>query len=190
MQQKPTLFSWEGKMSSCKICPEEAKLTGLCRRCYYREYEKKPSRHTWKKAYGSSESRKEYARSYSKTEAFARSQQKYHRTEKFKLVINRYQTTINAKYKELLRTAKRRQLEVNITFEQYAPLVQENNCFYCPNSLSKLGSGLDRKDNSIGYTLENVVPCCRSCNRTKGDRLTFEEMVAISDLLNTMRKTA
>lgn len=29
-------------------------------------------------------------------------------------------------------------------------------------------NGLDRKDNRIGYTLSNVVPCCETCNRGKG----------------------
>ena len=28
-------------------------------------------------------------------------------------------------------------------------------------------SGLDRVDNSIGYILENVVPCCVTCNSMK-----------------------
>lgn len=28
-------------------------------------------------------------------------------------------------------------------------------------------NGVDRINNSIGYVIENCVPCCRQCNRSK-----------------------
>ena len=28
-------------------------------------------------------------------------------------------------------------------------------------------NGIDRADNSIGYSRDNVLPCCRACNRMK-----------------------
>lgn len=47
-------------------------------------------------------------------------------------------------------------------------------CHYCGaapgNRLGRLAitySGLDRTDNSRGYELGNVVPCCRTCNELK-----------------------
>lgn len=56
-------------------------------------------------------------------------------------------------------------------------------CVYCgelpSNEISRSGSfsdrsllvnGIDRIDNSIGYVLENVVPCYGLCNRIKSDR--------------------
>lgn len=27
--------------------------------------------------------------------------------------------------------------------------------------------GIDRIDNALGYTLDNIVPCCRTCNFMK-----------------------
>ena len=57
-----------------------------------------------------------------------------------------------------------------------------SNCHYCgveprqyPKSYKKKGirngdylyNGLDRKDNTAGYTINNVVPCCWSCNNLK-----------------------
>ena len=30
-----------------------------------------------------------------------------------------------------------------------------------------LYNGIDRKNNFLGYTLENIVPCCEKCNRAK-----------------------
>jgi 5-methylcytosine-specific restriction endonuclease McrA len=38
-------------------------------------------------------------------------------------------------------------------------------CHYCGNKI--IGVGLDRIDSSIGYTIENCVPCCKDCNIMK-----------------------
>lgn len=35
-------------------------------------------------------------------------------------------------------------------------------------------NGIDRIDNTQGYTKRNVVPCCKVCNRAKGDMLIEE----------------
>lgn len=46
-------------------------------------------------------------------------------------------------------------------------------CFYC----GSLGpNGIDRVDNSKGYTVENTVSCCWPCNRAKMD-LTPKEFI-------------
>ena len=37
-------------------------------------------------------------------------------------------------------------------------------------------NGIDRVDNTRGYTLDNVVPCCFKCNRAK-DTMTKEEFL-------------
>jgi len=37
-------------------------------------------------------------------------------------------------------------------------------------------NGLDRVDSKLGYTLSNVVPCCKHCNKAKLDR-TREEFI-------------
>jgi 5-methylcytosine-specific restriction endonuclease McrA len=58
-------------------------------------------------------------------------------------------------------------------------------CFYCgtkPERIKKsphntgdfVYNGLDRKDSTKGYTISNVVPCCRSCNLSKND-MTISE---------------
>lgn len=56
------------------------------------------------------------------------------------------------------------------------------SCFYCGHAPSRARSvekngknygdfiynGIDRMDNAKGYTLENAVPCCHTCNVAKG----------------------
>jgi hypothetical protein len=38
-------------------------------------------------------------------------------------------------------------------------------------------NGIDRKNNSIGYVLENCLPCCTSCNLMKGT-LDYHDFIA------------
>jgi len=81
-------------------------------------------------------------------------------------------------------SAKRRKLEFNLTEEQFKELIQQN-CYYCgskPNNISKrfncngsyIYNGLDRIDNTKGYTIDNVVSCCRFCNMAKNNH-TIQE---------------
>lgn len=61
--------------------------------------------------------------------------------------------------------ARQRGLVWGLTFEQVEAVISQP-CHYCG---AKEGyNGIDRKDSSVGYFPENVVPCCKSCNRIKG----------------------
>jgi hypothetical protein len=83
--------------------------------------------------------------------------------------------------------AKKRGYEFKLTREKFRELTQKP-CHYCgaaPSNVSRnknlkvdtgdfVYSGIDRKDNSIGYFIDNVVPCCKVCNRAK-DTMSYEE---------------
>lgn len=84
--------------------------------------------------------------------------------------------------------AKFREIEWRLTFEQWSSLVIGAECHYCHQSINPTGSGLDRKDSDLGYTFDNVVPCCGDCNKIKNDILTYEEMVFLMPLLMDFRK--
>ena len=85
------------------------------------------------------------------------------------------------------KSAKKRGYEYKLTEEQFAEITQKD-CFYCgakPNNISKrkpnkqangeyIYNGIDRVDNIKGYTIDNIVPCCRFCNIRKG-KLTLKE---------------
>jgi hypothetical protein len=61
-------------------------------------------------------------------------------------------------------SAKERGLEFKLTFEDMK-LFSGVPCNYCGERLEVIG--IDRVDNSKGYTLDNSVPCCMICNRMK-----------------------
>lgn len=95
--------------------------------------------------------------------------------------------TVEGKYKTFLDNSSRRKFEVSISLEDYRSLVEDCLCIYCGNKLPEAGSGLDRKDCSIGYTKDNCVPCCITCNRIKGNSITYNEMFEVIKLLKKLR---
>jgi ribosomal protein S27E len=82
-------------------------------------------------------------------------------------------------------------IEWLLSYEEFATLCEIANCHYCDELLNRakyraeVGSTsllLDRKDSNLSYTFENCVPCCPRCNDTKGQYLSYEEMVAICEM--------
>lgn len=83
------------------------------------------------------------------------------------------QTSVWHYYK---RNAMTRKLSWELTKEQFLDLIKQK-CYYCKvepwNLIEKSSgdwavvSGIDRKDNNIGYIINNCVPCCKICNRAK-----------------------
>lgn len=88
-------------------------------------------------------------------------------------------------YKTYQYGAKSRGLEFNLSLEFFAQITKKN-CAYCgvsPKQKSPKTSasqredtkqhqvyiynGIDRVDNSKGYTEDNCAPCCKFCNYTK-----------------------
>jgi hypothetical protein len=93
---------------------------------------------------------------------------------------------LNLVYRRYLKTAKDKNLEFSINKEIFINLIKQN-CFYCNSEPiggpkdKRLHSntkchGLDRLNSKNGYILENVVPCCTSCNYMKRDS-SLEEFV-------------
>jgi hypothetical protein len=67
----------------------------------------------------------------------------------------------------------------SLEYNDVAYLIQQP-CYYCGtvnsnkkiNRLNPAGyeyNGIDRIDSSKGYTIDNVVPCCKTCNIAKRD---------------------
>ena len=87
--------------------------------------------------------------------------------------INTAQTQVLNIYK---CNARGRGREWSLTDEQFIDMSQRP-CHYCgagPSNkcvkpyITFVYNGLDRINNSIGYTKENCLPCCADCNMRKG----------------------
>jgi hypothetical protein len=87
-----------------------------------------------------------------------------------------------AAFKSLLRDYKlsafKRNLDFDLTLEVFTDLIN-SNCVYCdspPLAIKRATgntgeyikyTGIDRRDNTKGYTLDNSVSCCKICNYAK-----------------------
>ncbi len=61
--------------------------------------------------------------------------------------------------------ADKRGLTFDLTVEDFATIFWRKPCTYCGDEIRTLG--IDRVDNDQGYTRENVVSCCSTCNLMK-----------------------
>lgn len=99
-----------------------------------------------------------------------------------------YRRSPKGRYIYSKHAAKTRNIEFSLTRQEYISVVGSASCFYCQGSLPVTGSGLDRVDSSVGYTKNNVVPCCGRCNWTKGDRWTFAQFCEFIPILRKLKK--
>lgn len=87
---------------------------------------------------------------------------------------------LNAVIRGYKKNAEKRQLSWKLTDSDVLAITQLP-CFYCgklpaneiKSNISENGkyiyNGIDRLDNLLGYTINNVVPCCYKCNVLKKD---------------------
>ena len=87
-------------------------------------------------------------------------------------------------YNTLLHSCRkwRNGLTVELTYFDFLTFTQIPNCHYCGNRLNWhphniQRSHLDRKDNTQGYSVENCVVCCGTCNKMKRD-MGYDEFIA------------
>lgn len=118
------------------------------------------------------EERRAYAKKYRTTpEGKAgqlRRQRKYRATEKAKEWQRRwnaeFRNTAEGRFHAYQGNARHRGIAFGLSLEQFRSFWQKP-CEYCHSAVPLIG--LDRVDNSIGYTATNVVSCCAVCNYMK-----------------------
>lgn len=99
----------------------------------------------------------------------------------------------NALYRRYMNRDRNKKRLSDISSEDFLYLTQMN-CYYCdkfPTQEIKFRTcngaytynGLDRRDNSLGYTKVNSVACCKICNSMKLD-------MSEEDFLNHLRRVS
>lgn len=138
-----------GRWIDCKKCGEWAQMQarGLCKPCYKLEPDQVVKRREYEKD--------------------------YHRRKN----IPGTRHFRNKRYDQSRAAALARGLEWGLNKDTYYSLVDDALCDYCAGSLPERQGGLDRVDSSRGYTPDNVVPCCKTCNSAKSS-LSLEEFRA------------
>jgi len=94
----------------------------------------------------------------------------------------------NEIYNVYRSSARSRKKSFTLSKDDFRYITQQN-CHYCGSPPSKSSSnrktnlngayvysGIDRKDNNLGYTIENSLPCCEACNFLKKD-INYDEFL-------------
>ncbi len=107
-------------------------------------------------------------------------------------------------YNNIKRKMKHRnhKTDFSLTYEEFLEFTQINKCHYCNDDIvwskykteigngnQKVGYNLDRKENASGYTKNNCVVCCPTCNWVKSDKISYQTMLKIGKILEEERIT-
>jgi len=97
---------------------------------------------------------------------------------KWRYSIRNVDAPFNMLLGNYINSANKRNKSFNLSLDDIKRLSQDI-CFYCGQqpmaTLKPFGkhnfvyNGIDRIDNSLGYTIKNCVSCCKNCNTAKLD---------------------
>ncbi len=79
-------------------------------------------------------------------------------------IASKFWTKVKYRYNIYKKSAIDRDIEWNLKMGEFV-VFWNADCYYCGEHIE--GIGLDRVDNTEGYKMDNVVPCCATCNRMK-----------------------
>lgn len=156
----------DGLTCQCKICVCNTQLTSTV----YKEYQEKyrtEHKDIWKKyEKNRSQKSKDKKRVYNK----------WYYAEHRDVILKRnarYSQTLHGKFTEYKSRAQKAGMAFELTLEQFQ-MFWKKHCTYCGSVINTIG--LDRINNSIGYTIDNCVPCCSICNNQKHS-LSLEDWI-------------
>jgi hypothetical protein len=93
---------------------------------------------------------------------------------------NYYNTPIR-RYAIYERSAKTKNIDFALSFEEFMSYWQ-TPCSYCDSPIDTIG--IDRVNSKFGYTIDNIVPCCKICNYMKRDLAQDEFLVQCKKIIN------
>lgn len=98
--------------------------------------------------------------------------------EKVKEINKKNILNIGHQYNGYYRKSEKYRLSFELTIKDFEEIVKMP-CYYCSIIQEKGFNGIDRKEQTKGYIIENCVSCCKLCNFLKGavDNITFLQRV-------------
>ena len=139
----------------------------------------------WKNIH--TELRRKYFKNYNQNRKELTPEEKLKRSTYIKKYNKEHQLV--KKFRQYKTRSKVKENFFQITIDEFKGLVYQP-CHYCGNiSIDKI-NGIDRKDNNIGYILNNCLPCCYICNMAKSNK-TYEEFITwIHNTSNYLKQKA
>lgn len=75
-----------------------------------------------------------------------------------------YRKTMTYRYNRYKRDAITREIDFDLSKEEFE-IFWNKPCSYCGSEIETIG--LDRVNSRLGYSVDNIVSCCKSCNYMK-----------------------
>ena len=105
------------------------------------------------------------------------------RKERFK--NNDKEFILQYKFKSYKHSAKSRGIPFCLSKEEFDKHYNKP-CHYCGEIVNHIG--IDRKDSSKGYSIDNIVDCCTKCNRMKRSTEYHEFIKKIERIYNNTKR--
>jgi hypothetical protein len=89
-------------------------------------------------------------------------------------------------YNILVYGAKRRNIFMGLTYEEFLEFTNVFDCTYCGTSITwgtHTKTNMDRKDSSLGYTKDNCCVCCKTCNSVKNNIFSHQEALKLGKVI-------
>jgi hypothetical protein len=145
----------------------------LCKNLYENERRKQPSVKQQEASY-QKQYRKENPSTY-----LAQKKRNVANSRAKRLVIPKSASTLLC---ESRKSARLRGLEFTLTLEDVTSILSQPCSYGTWMHGINTVLGIDRKDNALGYTKDNSIPCCARHNFIKRNWFTYEEMIGIVQL--------
>ena len=122
-------------------------------------------------------------------------------TPEVSALLDRWSTSKVWRFYQYSAAAKRRNHCFELSHTQFE-IITSKDCFYCgepPRNVARVSrgskyrnsefkyNGIDRVDNTKGYTYDNSVPCCKQCNFAKRN-LSQEDFLGWVERLYSFQK--
>jgi hypothetical protein len=97
-----------------------------------------------------------------------------------------FPNVLSGDYNTFEKNAIERNLEFHLSRNEFAQIIK-NQCYLCGKEPRiNHRNGVDRFNNSIGYTIENARPCCSTCNIMK-NRYSYLDMMGKFEKIYALR---
>ena len=193
--------SKDGYASTCRECTpkkkqyyERNKEKVLLKCAEYRSTHKEQKAETDKKyAQKNKDKIKQYQKEYrdSHKESSAEYQKQYRIKNKNKL--DEYKKSPHVRYTVYQRNAKNKKRNFDLSEDEFIEMSKQP-CIYCGEYSDTYNNepfnGIDRIDSDLGYSINNCVPCCATCNRMKMDLKVDDWINKMIQIINHYHKSA
>lgn len=114
----------------------------------------------------------QYQKEYRDSHKLSNAEYQKQYREKNKDKLDEYKKSPHVRYTVYKRNAKNKNRNLDLTEDEFIE-ISKQPCIYCGGYSDTYNgnqfNGIDRFDSNLGYSLNNCVPCCATCNRMKMD---------------------